>query len=135
MGRVNSGGFIFAGAETAFNLDKYKALNKEVGQKPFTRSDSAGNEIWSSVLTSSQYGGFYNCVVQSNNKEFIASGSILDYADTSHRLTISKYKNDGALVWNKNFGGRLNFNGPHNISSAQGVIQSGDGNYVAAGYY
>lgn len=129
MSKVKSGGFIFAGTDTIYLLDSTKILNKEYGSRPYiTRTDNAGKIIWSANLQNYTRNSFYNCVIQSGNDEFIAAGSIDDYIDsTSAQLTVSKYKIDGALEWNKNFGGS-------SIDGAHDIIQSNDGNYVVAGY-
>lgn len=136
MTRVKNGGFIFAGTDSMYGFDKYKILNKELGGRAIiTKTDTAGNTIWSSNLQNYPYNSFYNCVTQSVSGEFIAAGSTTDYIDTLSRLTISRYKNNGVLVWNKNFGGvRSNPDSRISESFAQSVIQSNDGNFVVAGY-
>jgi len=126
MTKVKSGGFVFVGTDTIFGLDSSRFLNKDLGGRPYiTRTDNAGNIIWSTNLPSYIYGGFYNCVIQSGYDEFIAAGLIAK--DLQEQLTVSKYKSDGALVWNKNFGGS-SYDGAHD------VIHTNDGNYVVAGY-
>jgi uncharacterized repeat protein (TIGR01451 family) len=132
IARVNNGGYILAGSDTLYYLDKYKFLNKEYGERPLiSRTDNQGNVIWSKTSQPYYYNGFYTSVIASANGDFVAAGYGHNYIYSSNQnvddLVVTKYKNDGTLSWSKPFGGS-------NLEYAQGITQTKDGNYALAGY-
>ena len=129
VSRTNNGDFILVGSDTTYYLNKNQSLDKETGGRPLIiKTDSIGNTIWTGI--GDGYSSFYNSVVQSTTSNFVAAGSISDYRYPStyqQDFLVSEYEDNGVPTWNKNFGGA-------NFEFAQGLVQSGDGGYVVAGY-
>ncbi len=116
--QTSDGGYVFTGYTAS--------LGDNFGDFWLVKVDAQGNLVWSKTYGGAGTEGAY-CVIQAKDGGYAIAGQTNTFGNGANDAWLIKTDASGKIEWNQTYGGIAD-------DGVYSLIQTSDGNYVAAGY-